>query len=139
MPRNSDIVPIVTTMDGSLPRATSAPLQAPQSAPTASPAHTSAAGGSPAREASPMPSEASAMIAATERSISRTRISSAIGSAMIACSEKSAVASERFSISRKCGEIAALTASTRARTSSSTLSHRSRRSAIRRGLRSATW
>ena len=50
----------------------------------------------PACDAKPIASEASAMMAATERSISRTRISSAMPSAMIAFSEKLKVVSERL-------------------------------------------
>ena len=96
MPRNSDMVPMVTTMAGRPMPVTSAPLKAPAAMPTSSPIGTSSATPAPAWAAMPMNTEASAMIEATDRSMSRTMISSAIDSASIAFSLKLKVASNRL-------------------------------------------
>ena len=95
------MVPIVTTIEGSPSPVTSAPLNAPHTSPTPRPIMTSVAVSAPASAAAPIAVEATAMIAATERSISPEMISSAIAKAIIAFSVKLKVASERFQTSRK--------------------------------------
>ena len=79
---------MVTTMDGSFQRVTSQPLSPPQSAPVATAAQSISGRLAPACMARPMASEASAMVAAIERSISPDTTSSAIASAIRAFSEK---------------------------------------------------
>ena len=78
------------------------------------------------------------MMAATDRSISPTKINSAIVSATIAFSEKIAVASDRLNTSRKYGEIHVLTTITAASSTTRIVSHVRTRSISRNGLRSST-
>jgi len=95
------MVPIVTTIDGSPIPATRSPLKMPQASPVPMPITTSPGAATPIWAAAPMAVDASAMIAATERSISPAMTSSAIAKAIIAFSVKLKVASERFHASRK--------------------------------------
>ncbi|MNI25884.1 hypothetical protein D3C73_795630 [compost metagenome] len=92
---------MVTTIDGSFSTETSVPLIAPQTSPTLMPTATSPGAPIPIWAAAPMAVEASAMIAATERSISPTMISIAMAKAIIAFSVKLNVASDRFQALRK--------------------------------------
>ena len=96
MPRNSDIVPIVTTIDGTENAVTSAPLNAPHVTPTPRPMTIRAGVGAPACAARPIAREATAMIAAIDRSISPMMMRNAIASARMPFSEKLNVASERL-------------------------------------------
>ncbi|MNZ61450.1 hypothetical protein D3C78_795480 [compost metagenome] len=95
------MVPIVITIDDRLKRVTSRPLNNPHSSPTPNPTQTSSGVSTPAAAQKPITVELSAMVDATDRSISRAIISIAIGSTMIAFSVKLNVASDRFQISRK--------------------------------------
>ncbi len=96
MPRNSDIVPMVTTMAGIWNRVMIAPLAKPASKPVASPISTSSGTPAPAWAARPMNTDASAMIEATDRSMSRVTMISVMDSAMIAFSLKLNVESSRL-------------------------------------------
>ncbi|MDT4861672.1 hypothetical protein FQZ97_962870 [compost metagenome] len=87
-PRYSESVPMVTTMEGSFQRVTSQPLSAPQAAPVTKAASTMVPTPAPACMAKPMAIEASAMMAAMDRSISPPITSSAMASAISAFSEK---------------------------------------------------
>jgi hypothetical protein len=91
---------MVTTMDGSPKPATSTPFTAPHISPVATPMATIPVS-TPAVIASPIAVEASAMIEATDRSISPAMISSAMAKAIIAFSVKLNVASDRFQAFRK--------------------------------------
>ena len=82
------MVPMVMTIEGTRVQDTRRPLKAPQARPTASPVAISTGTGAPWLARSPIDREASATMAATDRSISRMRINSAIPSAMMAFSEK---------------------------------------------------
>ncbi len=79
---------MVTTIDGRPTPATRNPLKAPQARPVQRPIPTSAGVPNPAAAAAPMAVEASAMIAATERSISPQMISRVMAKAIIAFSVK---------------------------------------------------
>ena len=93
MPRKRLIVPMVTTIEGRPSRVTRKPLKAPQTRPVPMPMATSTGVSAPNCSAKPIAVEASAMIAATERSISPEMISSAMASAIRAFSVKLKVAS----------------------------------------------
>ena len=95
------MVPMVTTMEGSLSPATKKPLKAPHNSPVPMPMATRPDVPTPIWTAAPMAVEASAMMAATDRSISPAMIRSAMAKAMIAFSVKLKVASERFQALRK--------------------------------------
>ena len=92
---------MVTTMDGSFSPATSPPLIAPQTRPVPMPIITRPGVPTPACAAAPIAVEASAMIAATERSISPEIMRSVIAKAINAFSVKLNVASDRFQALRK--------------------------------------
>jgi hypothetical protein len=94
MPRNRLIVPMVTTIEGSRSRVTRKPLKAPQARPDRCRRRPASGVSAPACSASPIAVEASAMMAATERSISPEMMSSAMASAISAFSVKLKVASE---------------------------------------------
>ena len=95
------MVPIVTTIDGRPRPVTRKPLKAPQIRPVPIPISTRT--GTPVSNwaAAPIAVEASAMIEATDRSISPAMISMAIAKAIIAFSVKLKVASLRFQAFRK--------------------------------------
>ena len=102
MPRNRLIVPMVTTIEGRPRRVTSSAVEgAAERARRRGRSATSAGVPTPTCSAMPIAVEASAMIAATERSISPEMISSAMAKAIIAFSVKLKVASDRFQGSRK--------------------------------------
>ena len=110
---------MVTTIEGRPRRVTSRPLKAPQSRPTNRPISTISVVPAPNWTAAPMAVDASAMIDATDRSISPEMIRSAMGKAIIAFSVKLNVASDRFQASRKYGDASELaTKIARARPSS---------------------
>jgi len=92
---------MVTTIDGRPRPVTRMPLNAPQISPVASPIRTSPSVPTPTCAAAPMAVDASAIIAATDRSISPEMISSAIAKAIIAFSVKLNVASLRFQAFKK--------------------------------------
>ncbi|MNP22174.1 hypothetical protein D3C76_1148340 [compost metagenome] len=95
------MVPMVTTIDDRLKRVTRKPLNSPHNSPMPNPTQTSSGVSTPAAAQKPITVELSAMVEATDRSLSRAIISIAIGSTMIAFSVKLKVASDRFQISRK--------------------------------------
>lgn len=95
------MVPMVMTIDDRLKRVTRIPLNRPHSSPTPSPTATSSGVSIPAAAQKPIAVELSAIVDATERSISLAIINIAIGSTMIAFSVKLNVASDRFQILRK--------------------------------------
>ncbi|CZV95141.1 Uncharacterised protein [Enterobacter hormaechei] len=101
IPRYRLMVPMVMTMDDRLKRVTRMPLNSPHSSPTPNPTQTSSGVSTPAAAQKPITVELSAMVEATDRSISLAIISIAIGNTMIAFSVKLNVASERFQILRK--------------------------------------
>ena len=92
---------MVTTIEGRPIRATNRPLTAPQARPVAMPVITNAGVPKPAVMAAPIMVEASAMIEATERSISPAMMSMAMAKAISAFSVKLKVASDRFHAFRK--------------------------------------
>ena len=96
MPRYSDRVPIVTTMECTPSKLTIVPLTSPASVPVASPRKTSVVVFAPKSAATPIKTAARATIEATDTSISRAMISKAIGRAMRAFSEKLNVLSIRL-------------------------------------------
>src|SRR5471030_3128759 len=71
MPRNRLMVPMVITMEERFSRVTSRPLISPHSNPTLSPTPTSVGVGQPTCAQNPMIVELSAMVDATDKSISR--------------------------------------------------------------------
>jgi hypothetical protein len=95
------MVPMVATMDGTRPMVTSAPFKQPAARPVPIPMQARPGVSTPAPAASPIATEASAMIAATEMSISPAMMSSASGNAISARSVKLNVASESVSTLRK--------------------------------------
>ena len=95
------MVPMVMTIDDRFRRVTSRPLNRPHSRPTPSPTATSSGVSIPAAAQKPITVELSAMVEATERSISRAIINIAIGRTTIAFSVKLKVASDKFQILRK--------------------------------------
>ena len=97
---------------------TSAPFSAPHARPVSSPAPTSTGTPAPACIASPIAVDTSAMIEATDRSISPAMISIAMAKAIIAFSVKLKVASLRFQAFRKYGEAKELIANTASATTS---------------------
>ncbi len=121
MPRYRLMVPMVITMDDRLKRVTSKPLNRPHSRPTPVPMTTSSGVSIPAAAQKPITVELSAIVEATDRSISRAIISIAIGRTTIAFSVKVKVASDRFQILRKYGEATALPINTAVVTASKTL------------------
>src|SRR5471030_2019590 len=127
MPRNRLMVPMVITMEERFSRVTSRPLISPHSNPTLSPTPTSVGVGQPACAQNPMIVELSAMVDATDKSISRAIISIAIGSTMMAFSVKLNVASDRFQIFRKYGEARAPATNTNSVTASKKPSQHIRR------------
>src|SRR5688572_23919126 len=127
MPRNKLMVPMVITIDDKFSRVTSRPLISPHNGPTLNPTPTSAGVGKPACAQNPIMVELSAMVEATDKSISRAIISIAIGSTMMAFSVKLNVASDRFHILRKYGEANAFTTNTSSVTSSKNPSQHIRR------------
>src|SRR6185437_13271273 len=134
MPRNRLIVPMVTTIEGSFSPVTSQPLNAPQSSPTSAPMATRPGVSTPICAAAPISVEASAMMPATEMSISPAMIRSAIGKAISAFSVKLKVASLSENGSRKYGEAKQLMTKITTATTSSRLSQLN--SAARSGLSS---
>lgn len=88
MPRYRLMVPMVITMDDRLKRVTSKPLNRPHSRPTPRPMITSSGVSTPAAAQKPITVELSAIVEATDRSISRAIISIAIGRTTIAFSVK---------------------------------------------------
>ena len=92
---------MVATMEGTRPTVTSAPLTQPANNPVPSPIATRPEVPTPCADASPIATEDSAMMAATEMSISPAMINSASGNATIARSVKLKVASESVSTLRK--------------------------------------
>ncbi len=88
MPRKRLIVPMVTTIEGSPSPVTSKPLKAPQTRPVADADGDQHRRAGAVLRARPISVEASAMIAATDRSISPAMISSAMASAISAFSVK---------------------------------------------------
>ena len=104
MPRNIASVPSVTTSDGRPSRVTSTPLKAPHSAPVAS-ASADRDGQRRPRPgpATPKTTLDSARMLATDRSISRAMISSAIGMAISARSDTPAIACEMLKLVAKVG------------------------------------
>ncbi|STW55292.1 Uncharacterised protein [Klebsiella pneumoniae] len=127
MPRYRLMVPMVITMDDRLKRVTSKPLNRPHSRPTPRPMTTSSGVSIPAAAQKPITVELSAIVEATDRSISRAIISIAIGRTTIAFSVKVKVASDRFQILRKYGEATALPINTARVTASKNPSQHSRR------------
>src|SRR5471030_2778883 len=127
MPRNRLIVPIVITIDERFRRVTNSPFTSPHNKPTLSPTATSAGVGKPACAQKPMMVELSAIVDATDKSISRAMISIAIGSTMMAFSVKLKVASKIFQILRKWGEARAPATNTSSVTSSKKPSQHIRR------------
>ena len=105
MPRNSVMVPMVATIDGTRPSVTSAPLTQPAARPVPRPSRGQRHGAAPCSAARPIATDASAMMPATEMSISPAMISNASGSATSARSVKLKVASDSVSTLRKYGEI----------------------------------
>ena len=101
MPRKRLIVPMVTTIDGKPNLVTRTPLVAPHSRPAISPTIIRPSVPIPTWAAAPIAVEASAIIDATERSISPEMINKAIANAIIAFSVKLNVASDRFQAFRK--------------------------------------
>ncbi len=95
------MVPMVTTMDGRPKPVTRKPLKAPHNSPVPRPIITRTGVSAPIWTAKPMAVDESAMIEATERSISPEMIRSPIAKAIMAFSVKLKVASERFHGSRK--------------------------------------
>ena len=87
---------MVTTMEWTPSALTISPLASPASVPTARPVATSMATEAPASPAAPMIMAQRATIDATETSISRAMISSAMGRAIRAFSEKLSVLSIRL-------------------------------------------
>ena len=87
-PRNRLIVPIVTTIEGRPSPVIKRPLTAPQTRPVPRPTTTSIGVSAPMVTASPMAVDDSAMIEATERSISPEMITSAMANAISAFSVK---------------------------------------------------
>ena len=121
------MVPMVITIDDRLKRVTRIPLNRPHSSPTPSPTATSSGVSIPAAAQKPIAVELSAIVEATERSISLAIISIAIGSTMIAFSVKLNVASDRFQILRNQGDARALTTNTARVTASRNPSQHSKR------------
>ena len=100
-PRNRLMVPMVTTMEGSPSPVTRKPLNAPHNSPTDNPMTISIGVSKPVCTAAPIAVDASAMMDATDKSISPEMINSAIAKAIIAFSVKLNVASDRFQAFRK--------------------------------------
>ncbi len=100
-PRNKLIVPMVTTIEGSFSPVTRKPLKAPHNMPTPMPTATSVGVSAPYCSARPINVEASAMIEATDRSISPVMITSAMASAIRPFSVKLKVRSLRLQALRK--------------------------------------
>ena len=92
---------MVTTIDGRPRPVTIAPLKAPQASPTEMPITTNPGVPTPACTAMPISVEASAMMAATDRSISPEMMSSAMASAISAFSVKLKVRSDSDQALRK--------------------------------------
>ncbi len=95
-PRYRAMVPMVTTIEGSMKRVTRKPFSQPQARPVPTATNSSASAGRPAPCARPMATDDSASVPATEMSISRQMINSAIGSAIRAFSLKLTVPSSRL-------------------------------------------
>src|SRR4051812_9129832 len=118
------MVPMVATMDGTRPMVTSAPLMQPADNPVANPIQTRPTVPIPSADPSPIATDDSAMMAATEMSISPAMISSASGNATMARSVKLKVASDNVSTFRKYGESVANSANSSTSTTASMPSQR---------------
>jgi hypothetical protein len=117
------MVPIVTTIEGMLRRVTNNPLNRPHKQPTVSPTIQIANTPAPASAANPIAVELSAIIEATEISISRTIMTIANGNAIIAFSEKLNVASDSDQALRKYGDAKLFKMNTKTAVSSKNDSH----------------
>ena len=130
---------MVATIDGTRPKVTSAPLMQPATSPVPRPIAASPGVPMPCAAASPMATDASAMMAATEMSISPAMISSASGNATSARSVKLNVASDSVSTFRKYGEIDANNTNSSTSTSASIVSQRSLSTARVHGVPPRGW
>jgi hypothetical protein len=92
---------MVATMEGTRPKVTSAPLIIPATRPVPSPMTTRPGVSTPSATARPIATDASAMMAATEISISPAMMSNASGNAITARSVKLNVASDSVHTFRK--------------------------------------
>jgi hypothetical protein len=124
-------------MDGTRPNVTSAPLMDPATRPVRSPIASKPGVPTPCPAPTPIATDDSAMIAATEMSISPAMISNASGNATSARSVKLNVASESVSTSRKYGDTTENSTNPAMNTAASIVSQRKRnpRAAFMRATR----